>query len=227
MLPHFVERDFSDVLQVLRRFGFAFEDNWFAAHREFRFPRIGAVAADGVELELRQALEPWNVLAEETTSGRTGRSVDSSLERIQVKVTGLTTQTRYAVSCNGRRVPLHPTGEPGEAVAGIRYRARKLSAALHPTIPVHTPLAFELIDTWDQRSVARCVYYASPPDGTIYTTRPVDAAEAMRRRRQRFEVGVPSPGVVATPPEETNPIFPLTLDLRWPAPAGAGATTGA
>src|ERR1700677_2609832 len=137
MLPYFVTRDFSDVLAQLRRFGFNFEEKWFAAHREFRFPLIGSIAADGVELELRQALEPWNVLAEETTSGRTVRSVDSSLERIQVKVSGLTIESRYLVSCNGRRVPLHPTGEPGEAIAGVRFRARRLSAALPPTIPVH------------------------------------------------------------------------------------------
>ncbi len=223
MLPHFVERDFAEVLALLRRSGFSFDDGWFAVHREFRFPQIGVVAADGVELELRQALEPWNVLAEETTSGRTGRSVDSSLERIQVKVTGLTTQTRYAVSCNGRRVPLHPTGEAGEAIAGIRYRARRLSAALHPTIPVHTPLIFQLIDTLEHRTVARCVYHASPPDGTIYTTRPADAAEAKRRRKQRFEVGEPSTEIIETPREEQNPIFPMTLDLRWPSPARQGS----
>lgn len=220
MLPHFVERDFAEVLGALGRYGFGFEAGWFAAHREFRFPKIGSVAADGVELELRQALEPWNVLAEETTSGRTGRSVDSSLERIQVKVSGLESATRYVVSCNGRRVPLHATEAPGEAVAGIRYRARRLSAALHPTIPVHTPLAFELIDTWAERAVARCVYHASPPDGAIYTTRPVDAAEAATRRRMRFEVGVTSGEVAVVPEEEGNPVFPMTLDMRWPAAKG-------
>ena len=175
MLPHFVERDFSAVLDELRGFGYPFEDSWFRSHLEFRFPRIGSISADGVELELRQALEPWNVLAEETTSGGTGRSVDSSLERMQVRVTGLVTGSRYLVACNGRRVPLHPTETAGEAVAGIRYRARKLSAALHPTIPVHTPLTFDLIDTWKDRSTARCTYYAGPPDGSVHATRPVDA----------------------------------------------------
>ena len=140
MLPHFVRRDFREVLAQLRRSGFDFETEWFASHFEFRFPKIGSIAADGVELELRQALEPWNVLAEETASGRTVRNVDSSLERMQVKVSGFTTESRYVVACNGRRVPLQPTGEPGEAVAGVRFRARRLSATLHPTIPVHAPL---------------------------------------------------------------------------------------
>ncbi|RXH56105.1 Large protein containing transglutaminase-like domain [Granulicella sibirica] len=221
MLPHFVQRDFAEVLGFLQRGGYPLEDKWFASHVEFRFPKIGSIQVDGVELELRQALEPWNVLAEETSSGRTGRSVDSSLERMQVKVTGLTTESRYIVTCNGRQVPLHPTGEPGEAVAGIRYRARRLSAALHPTIPVHTPLSFELIDTWKQRSIGRCTYFAGPPDGTIHTTRPENATEAKARRLQRFQVSEPSSDPIVTPGEEHNPIFPMTLDLRWPAPDAA------
>jgi uncharacterized protein (DUF2126 family)/transglutaminase-like putative cysteine protease len=218
MLPHFVERDLIDVLDALRSAGYPFVDKWFASHLEFRFPKIGEIEADGAGLELRQALEPWNVLAEETTSGGTGRSVDSSLERIQVKVTGLTIASRYAVSCNGRRVPLHSSGAHDEALAGIRYRARRLSAALHPTIPVHTPLTFDLIDTWKNRSVGRCTYYASQPDGTLYVSRPADAAEASERRLRRFVIKAPPEGIVATPPLENNPIFPMTLDLRWPAP---------
>ena len=102
-----------------------------------------------MELELRRALEPWNVLAEETASGRTVRNVDSSVERVQVKVSGLTADSRYIVACNGRRVPLQPAAEPGVAVAGVRFRARKLSATMHPTIPVHSPLTFTLIDRCD------------------------------------------------------------------------------
>jgi uncharacterized protein (DUF2126 family)/transglutaminase-like putative cysteine protease len=222
MLPHFVQRDLFEVLEALRRAGYNFEDAWFSSHFEFRFPRIGSIAADGVELELRQALEPWNVLAEETTSGGTGRSVDSSLERMQVKLTGLTTESRYVVACNGRRVPMHPivaTGNmtSGEAIAGIRYRARKLSSSLHPTIPVHTPLTFDLIDTWKGHSVGRCAYYAGPPDGSIYTGRPVDAPEAYERRLARFVVSAP-PASIPVPEAEINSIFPMTLDLRWPAP---------
>ena len=226
MLPHFVYEDFRQVLDSLRSAGLAFEDSWFRAQLDFRFPRIGTVAADGVELELRQALEPWNVLAEETTASGTGRSVDSSLERMQLKVTGLTgdltgdptNATRFVVACNGRRVPLMPTGTPGEAVAGIRYRARRLSAALHPTIPVHTPLVFDLIDTWKSRSVARCTYFAGPPDGTVHTTRPRDADEARARRLLRFQPSDPPATPMPVPPAEHNPVFAMTLDLRFPPP---------
>jgi uncharacterized protein (DUF2126 family) len=223
MLPHFVQADFEDVMRYLRSAGLAFEDDWFRTHLEFRFPKIGTVVAEGVELELRQALEPWNVLAEETNSGRTGRSVDSSLERMQLRVKGVTARSRYVVACNGRHVPLTPTGTEGEVVAGIRYRARRLSAALHPTIPVHTPLIFDLIDTWKNRSVARCTYFAGPPDGVAHTTRPRDAEEARARRLQRFQISEPPSGQMLSPEEEKNPIFPMTLDLRFPAPdAGTG-----
>jgi uncharacterized protein (DUF2126 family) len=218
MLPHFVQRDFSEVLAHLRAAGYNFEERWVAAQMEFRFPKIGSIAADGVGLELRQALEPWNVLAEETTSGGTVRSVDSSLERIQVKVSGFTTESRYVVACNGRRVPLEPTGVPGELVAAVRYRARQLSATLHPTIPVHAPLVFAIIDRWKERSIGGCTYHAAPPDGRIYSTRPADAAEAKERRMARFEVAGATSGAMAVPVEESNPIFPMTLDLRLPAP---------
>jgi uncharacterized protein (DUF2126 family) len=218
MLPHFVRRDFFELLTQLRRYGYNFEEKWFASHLEFRFPKIGSISVEGVKLELRQALEPWNVLAEETTSGGTVRSVDSSLERIQVKVSGFASESRYVVACNGRLVPLYPTGEPGEAVAGVRYRARRLSAALHPTIPVHAPLVFDMIDRWKERSIGRCTYYPGPPDGRMYTTRPANAAEAEDRRLERFQKSDHTLGPMVAPEDETNPIFPMTLDLRLPAP---------
>ncbi len=217
MLPYFVQRDLADVLGFLRQAGYNFEESWFAPHAEFRFPKIGSITADGVVLELRQALEPWNVLAEDSTSGATVRSVDSSLERMQLKLTGLADTERYVVTCNGRRVPLHPTRETGQAIAGVRYRARKLSSSLHPTIPVHVPLSFDLIDTWKDRVVAQCKYHAGPPDGSVHTARPVDANEAMKRRKERFEVTTPSSDPIKAPAEDLNPSFPMTLDMRWPA----------
>jgi uncharacterized protein (DUF2126 family)/transglutaminase-like putative cysteine protease len=218
MLPHFIRRDFSDVLGSLRESDYNFDEKWFAAQLEFRFPKIGSIAVQGVELELREALEPWNVLAEETSSGRTVRAVDSSFERIQVKVSGLTTESRYVVACNARSVPLYPTGGPGETVAGVRYRARQLSAELHPTIPVHAPLIFDIIDRWKERSIGRCAYHVGSPDGRAYTSRPVNATEAANRRRQRFQESDPTPGLIAAPEKETNPIFPMTLDLRLVPP---------
>ena len=226
MLPYFVEKDFAEVLNELRRSGYDLKDEWFRSHLEFRFPKIGSISVPGVEVELRQALEPWNVLAEETNSGRTGRSVDSSMERMQIKLTSPGHEARYVVACNGRRVPFVATTEAGQWVAGIRYRARKLSAALHPTVPVHTPLVFDLIDTWQKRSVARCAYHSGPPDGNVFTTRPADAAEARARRLLRFQMSDPPAFIAAAPEEERNTVFPMTLDLRWPAPGGDVARQG-
>jgi uncharacterized protein (DUF2126 family) len=216
MLPDFIRRDLREVLARLRLSAYNFEDEWFDAHVEFRFPKIGSVAADGVELELRQALEPWNVLAEETHSGSTVRTVDSSMERLQVKVTGFTTESRYVVACNGRRVPLQLTAEPGTALGGVRFRARRLSASLHPTVPVHAPLVFHLIDCLRGCSIGQCTYHVGPPDGGSYAARPVNAAEAEGRRMERFKVHPPAPSPMAAPAEEINPLFPMTLDLRLP-----------
>jgi uncharacterized protein (DUF2126 family)/transglutaminase-like putative cysteine protease len=220
MLPHCVERDLGEVLAALRRAGFAFEEKWFGAQVEFRFPKLGSVSADGLELELRHALEPWNVLAEETVSGSTVRTVDSSMERLQVKLSGVATDGRYVVACNGRRVPLTPTGTPGESVAGVRYRARRLSKTLHPTIPVHAPLVFDLIDTWatsaSGKCAAQCTYFVGHPQGSLYNGRPANAEEAEARRSERFQVAQTLPTEVAIPAPETNPIFPMTLDLRLP-----------
>jgi uncharacterized protein (DUF2126 family)/transglutaminase-like putative cysteine protease len=220
MLPHFIHSDLAEVLTQLRGDGFNFDEAWLAAHFEFRFPKIGSISAAGVELELRHALEPWNVLAEETVSGGTVRSVDSSLERLQIKLSGITSASRYIVTCNGRRIPLTPTGAPGVSIAGIRFRARRLSATLHPTVPVHAPLVFDLIDTWSemgsQRSVAQCTYFVAPPDGRVYPNRPTNAQEAEGRRRERFQINVPPRETTELTGEETNPIFPMTLDMRLP-----------
>jgi uncharacterized protein (DUF2126 family) len=217
-LPHFVRQDLLEVIDKLQQSGFQFEAGWFASHLEVRFPKIGAVSANGVELELRRALEPWNVLAEETSSGRTVRNVDSSVERVQVRVRGLTANDPYVVACNGRRVPLQATNELGVAVAGVRFRARRLSATMHPTVPVHSPLTFTLIGRPTGLSLAQCVYRIEPPEGRDYAGRPADAAEALARRRERFEV-INSVVPVSMPVEEINPIFPGTLDLRIPPPA--------
>jgi uncharacterized protein (DUF2126 family) len=216
MLPEFIRRDLREVLDRLRVSGHNFEDEWFDSHLEFRFPKIGSIAAEGVELELRQALEPWNVLAEETHSGSTVRTVDSSMERLQVKVSGITTESRYLVACNGRRVPLQLTGEPGTALAGVRFRARRLTASLHPTIPVHAPLVFHLIDRFRDCSIGGFTYHVEPPDGRSYAARPVNAAEAEERRLERFQVATPALNPMAAPEEEIDPLFPMTLDLRLP-----------
>ncbi len=218
LLPHFVQLDWEDVVEDLREAGYAFQKEWFAAHFEFRFPSIGSVSRRGMRLELRHALEPWNVLGEEVSGGATVRNVDSSVERLQVKVAGLI-DPRYVVLCNGRRVPLHATGERGEFVAGVRYRAWQPPSCLHPNIPVHSPLVFDIVDTWSGRSIGGCEYHVTHPGGRAHERFPVNAHEAESRRLARFREIGHTPGVLAVPDEERSPEFPLTLDLRRMPPA--------
>jgi uncharacterized protein (DUF2126 family) len=213
MLPHFVAQDFQEVLEDLNDAGFPFEQEWFAPHFEFRFPLVGQVTQRGIHIELRQAIEPWNVLGEEPAGGATVRHVDSSIERLQVTVRGMT-ETRHVLACNGRRVPLHPTGTPGEFVAGVRFRAWQPPSCLHPTIGVHTPLTFDLIDGWNERSIGGCSWHVSHPGGRSFDTFPVNAYEAESRRVARFYSIGHTGGRLPVPPEEANREYPFTLDLR-------------
>jgi len=213
MLPSFVWRDFETVLADLSAAGFPIEPAWFLPHFEFRFPVCGAFAQAGLEVELRTALEPWHVLGEEGTIGGTARYVDSSLERIQVRVKG-DPGDRYAVACNGWRLPLAPAGGPQDRVAGVRFRAWRPPACLHPTIGVHSPLTVEVFDLAQGRSLGGATHHVMHPGGKAYETRPVNALEAQGRRLSRFEAMGHTPGRAAP----QTPRLPVggarTLDLR-------------
>ncbi|MDA8255266.1 MAG: transglutaminase family protein [Betaproteobacteria bacterium] len=235
MLPHYLWTDLKDVIDDLDAAGFPFQLDWYRPFLEFRFPRYGTLQVGDISIELRTAIEPWHVLGEESTSLGTARYVDSSVERLQVKVNGLT-DSRYVLACNGRRVPLAPTGVHGEAVAGVRYRAWQPPSALHPTIGIHSPLVFDLIDTWNGRVIGGCTYRVVHPGGRSYHRFPVNAVEGEARRHIRFQdwghtagsftpppwiaplarffPGGTPPGPMAPPPEEPAGEFPHTLDLR-------------
>jgi uncharacterized protein (DUF2126 family) len=213
LLPYYVERDFRSVIASLWDAGYPFDHAWFDPHFEFRYPVYGRVCYDGMEIELRQAIEPWYVLGEEPGGGGTARYVDSSVERLQVRVRGLIPE-RFAVAVNGRRLPLQPTGIEGEFVCGVRYRAWQPPRCLHPTIPVHSPLVFDLLDLHAGRALGGCTYHVSHPGGRSYDTFPVNSNEAEARRRTRFFAHGHTVGWMAIPPREENPEFPSTLDLR-------------
>ncbi|WP_109512920.1 DUF2126 domain-containing protein [Pseudomonas ovata] len=218
MLAHFIEQDFADVITELNEAGYPLKAEWFAAHLEFRFPKVGDYEVNGIELELRQALEPWHVLGEEGSGGGAVRYVDSSLERLQVRLKGLAPQ-RYVLTCNGIPVPLQPTGTVGEFVAGVRYRAWQPSNCLQPTIPVHAPLVFDLVDTWMQRSLGGCEYHVAHPGGRNYETLPVNGNEAESRRLARFFRFGHTPGKLSVPALNINAELPMTLDMRRHRPA--------
>ncbi len=213
MLPHFCETDFRDVIGDLRTAGYPFEFEWFAPHFEFRFPFIGDLQQRDIEMELRTALEPWHVLGEEPGGGGTVRYVDSSVERLQVKARGLVGD-RFAVTVNGSRLPLHPTGTNGEGVAGVRYRAWQPPECLQPTIGVHAPLRFDLYDTWNKRSLGGCTYHVAHPGGLSHDTFPVNSYEAESRRLARFFRHGHTVGTIELMPAMKNSEFPFTLDLR-------------
>ena len=213
MLPYFVRQDMEDVVREVNEAGFSFEMEWLAPHFEFRFPRYGTIEQRGIVLELRQAIEPWHVLGEEAGAGGTVRYVDSSLERLQVLVTGMI-DPRHVITCNGRRVPLHPTGVNGEFVAGVRYRAWQPHSCLHPTIGAHAPLIFDIVDTWSGRSIGGCTYHVAHPGGRHYEDFPVNAYAAEGRRMERFFPFGHTPGTVSVADERVSKEFPFTLDLR-------------
>jgi len=213
MLPHFIKDDLNEIISDLNEHGMAFDPAWFDPHHEFRFPLIGELEARNIHLELRQAIEPWHVLGEEQGSGGTSRYVDSSVERLQVKLQGLT-DSRHMLSCNGHIVPLHPTGRQGEFVAGVRFRAWDPYSALHPTKPIDSPLTFDLVDSWNQRSIGGCQYHVTHPGGRSFDDFPLNAFVAESRRRSRFTALNRTPGQID--PQENPPSkdYPMTLDLQ-------------
>ena len=213
LLPTFVQMDFDDVLTELARAGFVFDPHWFAPHLEFRFPLIGEIATRGIGLTLRTALEPWHVMGEEGAAGSTVRYVDSSLERLELKVSGLN-DNRHVITVNGEAAPLQPTGRAGEFVCGVRYRAWQPPSALHPTIGSHAPLTFDIVDGWLRRSIGGCRYHVAHPGGRNYETFPVNAYEAESRRLARFFRFGHTPGALELRPARPSREFPFTLDLR-------------
>lgn len=244
LLPHWVWDDIRDVCDDLNQDGTPFQKEWLKPFFEFRFPRVGTVTHFGVDLEIRTALEPWHVLGEESSSVGTARFVDSSVERLQVKVSGLT-EGKHLLTCNGRRVPLSPAGTRENWIGGVRFKAWDPPSALHPSIAAQTKFVFDIIDVRNRKSLGGCIYHVGHPGGRNYETFPVNAREAESRRLSRFwghghtpgaitaaAVGGPAIGrfesmsggrtVAHIPQEKFNAEFPNTLDLRT---CSAGAHT--
>ncbi len=215
LLPWFVERDLHDVLDDLSNHGIDLDPAWFDPFIEFRFPRHGRVTVGDVTLELRGAIEPWHVLGEEATGSGMARYVDSSIERLQLRVEGLI-DSRHVITCNGVEVPLTPTDVPGLAIAGVRFKAWAPPSGLHPTIGVQSPLTFDVVDRWQKRSMGGCRYHVVHQGGLSYDSIPVNASEAESRRQSRFEAIGHTPGTIEITPTRlaSHREYPVSLDLR-------------
>ena len=213
MLHHEVEQDFHDVLGILNDAGYAISPDWYRAQFNFRFPHYGDLDIKGMHMDLRQALEPWHVLGEEAGAGGTVRYVDSSLERIEVKISGMAPD-RYTVTCNGVALPLRQTDVSGEYLAAVRYRAWQPDNCLHPTIGVHAPLTFDIVDTWHKRALGGCQYHVMHPGGRNYEGAPINAYEAEGRRLARFMRHGHSAGKISITPLPARLEHPFMVDLR-------------
>ena len=120
----------------------------------------------------------------------------------------------HVVTVNGRALPLQPTGRADEFVCGVRFRAWAPPTALHPTIGVHAPLSFDIVDTWQQRAIGGCRYHVAHPGGRNHETLPVNSYEAESRRLSRFFAFGHTPGTMSVKPAVPSRDFPFTLDLR-------------
>jgi uncharacterized protein (DUF2126 family) len=212
-LPHFVAEDFDDVLDDLRRAGYPFQSEWFQPHHEFRFPVIGSIAAQGLDVTLRTAIEPWHVLGEEQGTAGTARYVDSSLERLELRAHGLD-EERYVVAVNGVALPLRPVAGRDTRVGGVRFRAWCPPHALQPHLGIHHPLHVDVIDTWAKRGVVGGAYHVWHPEGRAFDAAPLTRVEAAARRARRFTLAGPSPWPVEHVRAPAHPDQPYTFDLR-------------
>jgi uncharacterized protein (DUF2126 family)/transglutaminase-like putative cysteine protease len=213
LLPHHLWRDFEEVLAFLDERGLALPAEPYRAFLELRCPVVGRLEAGDAVLEIRNALEPWNVLGEEPSGGGTSRYVDSSVERIQVRAEGIVPE-RHRVVVNGMELPMRPTGTAGEVVGGVRFRAWAPPHALHPHLGVHHPVTIELCDSWGERSLGACRYHVWHPEGRAYDTPPLTRFEASARRAQRFTLDGASPSPFRPRAVPVHPETPWSLDLR-------------
>jgi len=213
LLPYWLWQDFEGVLAHLAARGVALPAEGYRPFVELRCPLVGTLAADGGRVEVRNAIEPWHVLGEETTQTGTARYVDSSLERLELRAIGLD-PARYAIAVNGHAVPMRDADGGDLRVGGVRFRAWSPPHALHPHLGIHHPLRIDVVDTWGKRGVAGGAYHVWHPEGRAFDAAPLTRVEAAARRAQRFTVEGPSPWPVQPRTVAPHPEQPYTLDLR-------------
>ncbi|MEZ4266859.1 MAG: transglutaminase family protein [Myxococcota bacterium] len=213
LLPYYLWRDFQDVLDWLEAEGVPLPADAYLPFVDLRCPLVGRLHAGDVTVEVRNALEPWPVLGEQTTGAATSRYVDSSMERVELRVQGLTPE-RHAIVVAGLEVPLRPTETAGELVGGVRFRAWAPPYSLQPHLGIHHPLRIDVVDRWADRSLGGAAYHVWHPEGRAFDGQPLTRFEAAARRAQRFTQEGPLPWPVRPTPVAPHPDTPYTLDLR-------------
>jgi uncharacterized protein (DUF2126 family) len=228
-LPAFVWEDLAIICADLRNHGIAFDAEWLRAPWEFRFPKLGefALPVSNLKSEIsnptlvfRQALEAWPLLGESPNAGTVARTVDSSLDRIEARISEAKFLEGGLLLANGLPCAFRATAG-GAAACGIRYRAFYLSPSLQPHVPVHAPLLLEWVDRTTLTVVAAARWHVWNPANSAYAAAPADVTLAAARRAERWEywphtIGQPRfVPKIDFPPEGRH-----TLDLRrYPAQA--------
>lgn len=227
-LPSFLWEDLCAICADLRAHGLPFDEAWLRPLWSWRCPELGrlpATAADSTPLAsgvvFRQALEAWPLLGESPNGGTVSRTVDASMDRIEARVDDATLLERGLLLVNGLPCEFRASGEG--AACGIRFRSFYLTPALHPQVPVHAPLLLEWVDRATLSVVSAARWHVWNPGSVPYAERPADAAEAQKRRAERWE---PWPHTVGQarfiPKIDFPPEGRHTLDLRrYPAQARA------
>lgn len=213
LLPYWMWKDFEDILEFLNLRGFALQKEHYRPFLDLRCPVVGRMTVSGVELQVRNAIEPWHVLGEEATGAGTSRYVDSSMERIEIMVDGYIAE-RHAILVNGHVLPLRATGESHRLVGGVRFRAWAPPHSLHPHIGIHHPISIEVLDRWSRRSLGGCTYHVWHPEGRAFDGSPLTRFEASARRNQRFTMGSHTAYPLTVVDPGPHHEAPYTLDLR-------------
>ena len=222
MLPHFVWDDFIDVLADLGQSGFDFDPEWFEAQLEFRFPVFGDVAA----WRRHAGSAPGaGAVACARRGGRDRRH--RALCRFLGRAAAA--QGRPASSPAATSSPAtaaaaddRPPAAPARRSPACASRPGSRPRVCIPTIPVHAPLVFDIVDTWNRPFARRLRLSCRHPGGRTYETNRSTATRpkrggwrgsrttATRRRDDRAGGGRTQPGI----PADARPAHAGSLRAR-------------
>jgi uncharacterized protein (DUF2126 family) len=212
-LPAFLWEDLQRICADLQAHGFPFQADWLAPVLAFRCPSVGTLELPGGHVDLRQAFESFPLMAEESQGTTTVRVVDNSSDRLQLTLSDARLLESGRLRVNGVRVPFEEVD--GRMICGLRYKCASAYPALHPHVPIQSPLVIEWVDAASGATLRAARYYFWNPHAPIYDGRPKDAVEAGQRRAERWQLADDLLGRRVPDVEpKMSPEFRYTLDLR-------------